>query len=506
LKNIFKKSWKSASMIIVATVLMVMPTITTTQGIPLAPANTLQNDSYVHKIHPLVLQAMFQKPNENIQVILSKTPNTEIKYDLNGIAKVIAEWDFINAIAIEINMKDISKVAALDGVNFIVLNQATETTGKSKQKDDDSGAVNQSNLVSAYPFALKVDKVWEKGYDGSGVTVAVVDSGISKSSGKNDFGDRMIKSEKFNSTTSNSSDKFGHGSHVAGIIAGNGEESGGKYIGVAPGVNLINVKFSSDNGSASEADLVNALQWVYENKDAYNIRVVNISSNVGAMQSYMESAVAAAVEQLWFGGVVVVVSAGNRGGEFCSTCYAPANDPFVITVGAIDDKGTKSLDDDYMKPWSSSGETLDGHYKPDLLAPGANIISYMPGGLLRDLAPSNIVDGAYFKMGGTSMSAPMVTGVVALMLQVNPQLTPDQVKWILTNTTRTFLNQAEGSAGIVAADYAALYNTKDVVPSANQGLIPSPFLNSSSLTIMYSNMSWSNMSWSNMSWSNSNEY
>jgi serine protease AprX len=508
MKSRFLQSWKSISIVLLATILMILPAIIPFQSSPVAPSNISSNDSFVNKLHPQILNAMFENPNKDIQVIVAKKPEADLEQQLQGVATVIANWEFINAIAVEINISNVAKLAKLTDVNFIVLNQRTESSKKNSKDsstDDKSNVVDHTSLVNAYNYAIKADKVWDKGYDGKGVTVAVVDSGIKESS-KSDFSGRIIATEKFNSTTDNASDKFGHGSHVSGIIGGDGRESGGKYIGVAPGVNLINVKFSDDNGTASEADLVNALQWVYENRETYNIRVVNISSNVGAKQSYMASAVAAAVEQLWFGGVVVVVSAGNRGGENCSTCYAPANDPYVITVGAVDDNGTKTLEDDYAKSWSSEGNTLDGHFKPDIVAPGTGVISYLPGGSLRDLAPDRVIDDVYFKMSGTSMSAPMVSGVVALMLQANPQLTPDQVKWILMNTTRDYLNQPDGSPGIVAADSAVFYDTSKSVPSANRGLTPSPFLNSSTLTIMYSNMSWSNMSWSNMSWSNSNDY
>ncbi|MEK6263953.1 MAG: S8 family serine peptidase [Clostridium sp.] len=224
------------------------------------------------------------------------------------------------------------------------------------------------------------------------------------------------------------------------------------------------------------------------------MRVVNISSTVSVKQKYTESAVNAACEQLWKAGVVVVVSAGNLGGQVDSTSYAPANDPFVITVGAVDDNGTKNINDDFMKPWSSSGPTLDNVMKPDIVAPGAHITSYIPAGALRNSAPQNIVDNAYFKMGGTSMAAPVVSGVVALMLQVNPTWTPDQVKWVLKNTATPYLNQVNGTPGIVDADFASYYKNPQ---SANQGVALSPLLDAGTGTISYNNMSWANMSWAN---------
>jgi serine protease AprX len=246
-----------------------------------------------------------------------------------------------------------------------------------------------------------------------------------------------------------------------------------KYVGIAPRVRLLNVKFSDDQGNAAESDLISALQWVYENR-------------------------------AWFNGVVVVAAAGNRGGEECSVCYAPANDPYVITVGAADDNGTRDLSDDVATLWSSAGETLDGHRKPDILAPGSRMVSFMPAGILRDHHPENVVDTHYFRMGGTSMSAPVVSGVVALMLQVNPKLTPDQVKWRLMKPARSYPDRPQGTAGIVDAYSAALF--KGAGGKANQGLEPSPLLAPGSGTIDYSNVLWGNVLWGNALWANGVEY
>jgi serine protease AprX len=356
-----------------------------------------------------------------------------------------------------------------------------------------------TSLASTFVPTVRADSVWDLGYKGSGVTVAIVDSGIGDT-GNSDFGKRILTNVSFNSHAAYTIDKFGHGNHVAGIVGGNGANSAGKWMGVAPEVNLLNVKFSDDTGQAKEKDLVDALAWVYDNRSTYNIRVVNISATVGTAMSYKESPTAAAVEQLWFAGVVVVVSAGNRGGEACSVCYPPAADPFVITVGAVDDAGTPALNDDFGKEWSSVGTTTDGETKPDIMAPGAHIVSYMPRGSLRNQAPQNIVDKHYFQMGGTSMAAPMVTGVVALLLEARPDITPDQVKWLLRTTSRPYLNQPEGTPGIVDALSAVTYS--ESIAMANQGLAPSPLLDPDTGSISYSNTLWSNTLWSNTLWSN----
>ena len=176
---------------------------------------------------------------------------------------------------------------------------------------------------------------------------------------------------------------------------------------MAPNSNIINVKVANDDGSATTATVVAGLQWVLEHRTQYNIRVVNLSLNSTVSESYHTNPLNAAVEILWFNGIVVVVSAGNSGS---GALYPPANDPFVITVGATDDKGSTNLGDDVVTTFSAYGTTQDGFAKPDLVAPGRNIISLMGNvnGVIPTQHPGNRVDNTYFRMSGTSMSAPMV--------------------------------------------------------------------------------------------------
>ena len=162
-------------------------------------------------------------------------------------------------------------------------------------------------------------------------------------------------------------DLNGHGTHVAGIIGGDGYLSDGAYMGVAPAINLVDVKVLNDAGMGYLSDVVAGLQWVLENKATYNIRVVNLSLNSSVAESYNQSPLDAALEILWFNGVVVVVSAGNNGNNSSSTrgvLLPPANDPFLISVGAADDRGTTTLIDDKLANFSAYGTTA-GQVKPD---------------------------------------------------------------------------------------------------------------------------------------------
>jgi serine protease AprX len=284
---------------------------------------------------------------------------------------------------------------------------------------------------------------------------------------------------------------------VAGILKG--RDVPGEYIGVAPDVRLLSLKVTGDNGSGTESDLVTALQWVFDNRIANNIRVVNLSVGASVASSYLTSPISAAVEQLWLNGVVVVASAGNNGSAANATWYGPANDPFIITVGALDNNSTIAPIDDKLADYSSRGKTQDGFYKPDIVAPGSNIASTLaPGSAVAQQYPTRIVDTDYIRLSGTSMAAPMVSGVVSLLLQARPNLTPNQVKWVLQNSQRTYPGQAD-SAGEVDAP-KALQVASGPLGQANQGIAPNQRLNSTTNTVVGGQTYWAQTYWSQTYW------
>jgi serine protease AprX len=216
-------------------------------------------------------------------------------------------------------------------------------------------------------------------------------------------------------------------------------------------------------------------------------------------ESYNTNPLDAAIEILWFNGVVVVVSAGNKGN---GAVYPPANDPFVITVGATDDKGTATISDDGMASFSAYGKDENGVVKPDLVAPGTNITARMVN-LNMGLAaahPANIVGNQYFKMSGTSMAAPMVSGAVALLLQDEPGLTPDQVKYRLTATANKSWNGYNASkAGAGYLDVlAAVKGTTTTL--SNMGLLPSSLLTTGSKPITWGSVGWESVGWESVGW------
>ncbi|MCE7986945.1 MAG: peptidase S8 [Caldilinea sp. CFX5] len=416
--------------------------------------------------------------------------------------KVTQELALINALVAELPAQQVTALAATPGVRWVSLNAPVVASGCLE-------CVNTANLQSAYVRAVGADKVWNRApyLQGKNVTVAVVDSGIYESSELATVDPkattRVIASARFNSAASSSSDQYGHGTHLAGIIAGNGVQSDGAYIGIAPGVNLVNVKVTDETGMAMEADVVAGLQWILNNQKAYQIRVVNLSLNSSTWQSYHTSPLAAACEILWFNGIVVVVSAGNNG---TATLYPPANDPFVITVGAVDDRGTDTLRDDVIASFSAYGATSDGVTKPELVAPGRNLVSLLSNTkkLLAKEHPTHVVTtpyGDFFRMSGTSVAAPVVAGAVALLLQDEPTLTPDQVKFRLMATANKqwpgYERQRAG-AGYLDIDAAVRGTTTH---AANTGIALSNLLTTGPDGVLSSSVSWSSVSWSSVSWS-----
>jgi serine protease AprX len=285
---------------------------------------------------------------------------------------------------------------------------------------------------------------------------------------------------------------------VEGIIAGDGTLSAGAYMGIAPKAGFINVRVADDQGMATEQDVVNGLQWVYDNRATYNIRVVNLSMNAGVWQSYNTSPLDAACEILWFNGIVVVVSAGNNG---TATLFPPANDPFVITVGATDDQGLTDLNQHLVASFSAYGTDEAGHVKPDLVAPGKNIIAPLPDVSSLTIAvqhPENQINSYYFRMSGTSMSAPMVSGAVALLLQSEPKLNPDQVKYRLMATANknwTGYSAAKAGAGYLDI-YAAIHGTT-ITQTANTGTQASDFLSTGNPPV---GQAWGSAQWGSAQW------
>jgi len=301
-----------------------------------------------------------------------------------------------------------------------------------------------------YPQVVRATKVWQQGITGGGVTVAVLDSGIEPDADLVQPDSRLLASVNF-ADERFTSDPGGHGTHIAGIVAGNGSNSGGEFTGIAPQANVVDVRVLGSTGSGRISSVVRGIEWVLAHRTAYNIRVINLSFGAPATLPYRADPMSAAVEIAWRRGLVVVAASGN-GGPQRDTVVTPGIDPYVITVGATDDRGTVGRGDDLLA-WFSAWGSADSNAKPDLVAPGRRIVSLrVPGSALDVLFPDRVVvaqNGAtYFRLTGTSMATAVVSGAAALLLQRRPTLTPDQVKALLVGTTQ----QYGGDSGQVLPD------------------------------------------------------
>lgn len=295
----------------------------------------------------------------------------------------------------------------------------------------------------------------QMGYTGAGIGVAVIDSGVWRMHADLRYAgssnSRIVRFVDFVGTGITADDDWGHGTHVAGIIAGNGNESVGARVGIAPHATIVALKALDRDGRGRISSIIAALDWAVANRAAHNIRVINMSLGAGVFESYNTDPLTLAAKRAVDAGIVVVAAAGNIGRNASGqTQYgaitAPGNAPWVLTVGAADSKGNTDRRDDDIAPYSSRGPTAhDFLAKPDLVAPGTSITSLAsPNSKMYVEKPQSLVAGSrpsafkpYLTLSGTSMATPAVAGTVALMLQANPHLTPNLVKAVLQYTAET---------------------------------------------------------------------
>lgn len=359
--------------------------------------------------------------------------------------------------------------------------------------------------VTVYPSRDGAVDVWRQGFTGAGVGIAVVDSGVTP---QPDFGGRLVQ-VRLPGQTGSLDDVLGHGTLVAGIAAGKSPD--GRYVGVAPGATIYALDVYHPDGVVS-GDVVEALQWVFDNAHADNIRVVNLSLSEVSASSYRQSALDLAVERLWAEGVLVVTSAGNGGPAPVNA--APANDPLALTVGAFDDKGTVGPADDTSASFTPAGPTPDGFAKPELLAPGVGVVSTLPAGtILASQAPAaDLVDSGYAKVNGTSFAAPQVAGAAAIAFQAHPDWSPDEVKWLLlsrggppvrgTPTPSLSLSAVAayaGTPGYANQGVPALVCAPQTTCTTD-GTIASSWSSNSWNAGSWTSNSWNTATWSSNSW------
>ncbi len=307
--------------------------------------------------------------------------------------------------------------------------------------------------------AINAPYAWQLGLDGTGVGIALVDSGVAKVADleqSNSHKSRVVYQESFNKEKG---DEYGHGTHVAGILAGNGKSSTGPqytmtFKGIAPNANIIDLEVLDENGVTTDSAVIKAIHRALDLQAEYNIRVLNLSLGRPVQESSQLDPLCLAVKAAWNAGIVVVVAAGNLGRNGYASVLSPGNSPYAITVGAMKTMGTPARGDDLIASYSSKGPTwIDMTLKPDVVASGNQVTSLLAeGSTLASTYPHNIVplsaysnstnkhgEPMYFTLSGTSMATPMVSGAAALMMEQDPTLTPDTVKARLMKTaTKNF--------------------------------------------------------------------
>ncbi len=462
------------------------------------PASATERLAYVT---PSLLVEASSNPDRLFNVIVQAAPGkntadvagevTKVQKDVPGSGSSLKRrFLSIEGTSATLTGKQILQLAKRSGIDSVTADSKVELTAYTNGQQWPAAAGIEGNWASTLPAS-------------SYPTIAVVDSGITNLM----LGSRLVKSVSM-VTASTNNGAYGHGSMVASIAAG--ENTG--YAGAEPRAKIVSVKVLDGNGIGLKSDIVAACDWILQNKSTYNIRVANFSVNAGG-DSFRFDALDKAVEKLWFNGVTVVVAAGNYavGGIRSDVGYAPANDPFVITVGASDINGTAARNDDFPAPWSAWGRTQDGFFKPEIAAPGRVMIGSTPSGanLLTQFPTRITAPGYYMWMSGTSFAAPVVSGIASAIIAANPTWTPDQVKGAIMQTATVPAGyNSTGALGVGAVNGSAAVaapGTANPNAGLNQFVTTAGGVASFNASSWYeaaqSNASWNSASWSSASWS-----
>lgn len=333
----------------------------------------------------------------------------------------------------------------------------------------DDGATTPPVGMALVNDVIGADDLWASGYDGSGVDVAVIDTGMVPVQGLDSPGkvtsgpDLSFESQ---SPELRNLDGYGHGTHMAGIIAGN-DGSSGPFRGVAPGARLIDMRVGTHDGAVDVTQVIAAIDWVVEHRNdpGFNIRVINLSYGTDGTQDPRLDPLAHAVESAWRAGIVVVTGGGNDGSDR-PMLVNPAYNPYVLAVGAADLRATVSSSDDIVAPFSSRGST--SRYV-DVVAPGVSITSLRnPGSVIDTEHPGAVVDSRFFRGSGTSQATAVTSGAVALLLDARPTLRPDEVKALLKSSATRLYDSPSRAQG--AGRINVLKASRSLVPlGATQG-------------------------------------
>jgi serine protease AprX len=446
-------------------------------------------------IAPVLSKRAGKRPSSKMSVIIQASSKFALNHQVRTVLersgiKKLKKLRLIDGVAATISARHLADLASIKGLTVT---------------PDAPVHVSGFNSTQLWPYAAGVASDWNGAKapptGTAAPTIAVVDSGIQAN--RPDFTGKVLASVNLSSLSSDPNDLRGHGTFVAGVAAGAAKG----YAGAVPQANLVSIKVMDANGVAKTSDVINACQWILANKTKYNIRVANFSLHSANKASFLNDPLDKAVENLWFNGVVVVAASGNYAtdGQKSGVLYAPGNDPFVITVGAVDLNGNAANSTHTNAPFSAYGYTPDGFSKPDIGAPGRYIVGPVPtNSTLAAQRADAIVSPGYIQLSGTSFAAPVVAGAAAQIIAAHPDYTPDQVKGALMVSAKPDPAAAPGSLGVgeMQMGRAVLRLSP---PNPNLGL--DQFVSNGSFDAQAwfntakANPNWDAVSWSSSAWS-----
>ena len=447
-------------------------------------------------ISPGLLAKGSKDPGKKLHVIIQSTGGTSAAAaSVNGLgADIRRRLVSANAVAVDITAGKLASLAKQSGL--------TITPDATVHLSGSMSYSTQTYSTQLWPY--EAGDAWLWGSSAQAPTIAVVDSGIDANRADFDGGSRVAGQVNLTSMTPNSpGDGRGHGTFVAGIAAG----SAAGYAGAAPNAKILSLDVMDDTGTARTSDVIAACDWILANKASYNIKVANFSLHSSAQNHFYNDPLDRAVERLWFNGVFVVAAAGNYGSAAgpSGVLYAPGNDPFVMTVGAVDLGTSIYKSDDTAAPWSAWGFTEDGFSKPDIGAAGRYMIGPVPmSSTLVAQRPDHVVAPGYMQLSGTSFAAPVVAGSAAQILARHPGWTPDQVKGALMLTAKTLPSAIPGSLGVGSVN---AYSAAMLTYAPNPNLALRKFVTSAGTfdstawnAAVQASASWADASWADASW------
>jgi serine protease AprX len=490
-----------------------VPSVTTNGIVPSVTTNG--SDKITAQVPAGLIADARANPDQVFHVIVQGTKGNSSATVANDVTnqngKLKHAFQSISGVAGDVTGKDLLKLARHPHILSITL---------------DGPVVSQALPVapstpdsSMWAASTQVDSLWNTTDPWTGrvigpapkaPAIAIVDSGVDASKVA-DFGSRVVASVNFSSLSPNATgDQEGHGTMVAGIAAG----ASAAHPGAAQNAPIVDLRTADGNGQSVTSDVIAATDWILANKDKYNIKVANYSMAGSSTVSFRYDPLDRAVESLWLNGIVVVAASGNHGTGTgpVEMSHSPGNDPFVITVGAVDQQQTSDPSDDTIPSWSAYGSTMDGFSKPDLVAPGRYMVAPVPmDSTIATTVPDRIVAPGYIWMSGTSFSAPVVSGAAAQILARHPDWTPDEVKGALMLTAAYLPNAVGASAGVGEVDAGTAASLDFTPPSPNEGFYafvsPDPATGSNTFnaaawsSAVQSDASWSSAAWSSAAWS-----